>query len=161
MDGTGFRRGLRGAADGFCLVVVMTTWPDPARPGVPPAPGWYWIGHFGGEKGIRFFDGDFWRSGTYFTGPEDYAHLHLLGPVLTPDEALALQKRADQAALGHAREAARADQIEFLHKRDVAALQKRVAELEAALASIASNTCCDRCQEAALVARAALKGGKS
>jgi len=41
------------------------------------------------------------------------------------------------------------------------ALRKRLAELEAALSSIANNTCCDRCQEAALVARAALKGGKS
>jgi len=29
--------------------------------------------------------------------------------------------------------------------------------LREALRSIASNTCCDRCQEAALVARAALK----
>ena len=32
--------------------------------------------------------------------------------------------------------------------------------LRAALSSIARNTCCDRCQEAALVARAALEGGK-
>ena len=32
--------------------------------------------------------------------------------------------------------------------------------LRAALSSIASNTCCDKCQEAALVARAALAGGK-
>ena len=36
----------------------------------------------------------------------------------------------------------------------------RIAELEAALSSIARNTCCNRCQEAALVARAALAGGK-
>lgn len=35
-------------------------------------------------------------------------------------------------------------------------LLDRIAELEAALSSIARNTCCDRCQEAALVARAAL-----
>ena len=41
------------------------------------------------------------------------------------------------------------------------ALRKRLAKLEAALSSIASNTCCDGCQEAALVARAALEGGKS
>lgn len=34
----------------------------------------------------------------------------------------------------------------------------RIEELEAALQSIASNTCCDKCQEAALVARAALEG---
>ena len=41
--------------------------------------------------------------------------------------------------------------------------QKRIEQLEAdlaamreALQSIAANTCCDKCQEAALVARAAL-----
>lgn len=32
-----------------------------------------------------------------------------------------------------------------------------IAQLRAALTSIAKNTCCDRCQEAALVARAALE----
>ena len=32
-----------------------------------------------------------------------------------------------------------------------------IERLREALRSIASNTCCDRCQEAALVARAALK----
>ena len=32
----------------------------------------------------------------------------------------------------------------------------RIEALEAALRSIAANTCCDSCQEAALVARAAL-----
>lgn len=32
----------------------------------------------------------------------------------------------------------------------------RIEQLEAALQSIAANTCCDKCQEAALVARAAL-----
>ena len=32
-----------------------------------------------------------------------------------------------------------------------------IEKLREALRSIASNTCCDRCQEAALVARAALK----
>lgn len=38
--------------------------------------------------------------------------------------------------------------------RDEAA--DRIETLEAALRSIAANTCCDKCQEAALVARAAL-----
>jgi hypothetical protein len=36
----------------------------------------------------------------------------------------------------------------------------RIEQLEAALRSIAANTCCDKCQEAALVARAALAGEK-
>ena len=40
--------------------------------------------------------------------------------------------------------------------------EAEVARLRAALESIAANTCCDRCQEAALVARDALahKGGE-
>ena len=36
--------------------------------------------------------------------------------------------------------------------------QNRIAALKKALRSIAANTCCDKCQEAALVARAALEG---
>ena len=36
-------------------------------------------------------------------------------------------------------------------------LKTEIERLREALRSIASNTCCDRCQEAALVARAALK----
>lgn len=38
----------------------------------------------------------------------------------------------------------------------IEALAARVAKLEEALESIANNTCCEKCQEAALVARAAL-----
>jgi hypothetical protein len=34
--------------------------------------------------------------------------------------------------------------------------EERIVKLETALRSIAANTCCDRCQEAALVARQAL-----
>jgi len=36
-------------------------------------------------------------------------------------------------------------------------LMDEIERLREALRSIASNTCCDRCQEAALVARAALQ----
>jgi len=35
-----------------------------------------------------------------------------------------------------------------------------IERLREALQSISNNTCCDNCQEAALVARAALKGDK-
>jgi hypothetical protein len=38
-------------------------------------------------------------------------------------------------------------------------LQLRNEALEPALRSIAANTCCDKCQEAALVARSALETG--
>ena len=39
------------------------------------------------------------------------------------------------------------------------ALRAEVTKLREALESIANNTCCDRCQEAALVAKAALWAG--
>lgn len=42
------------------------------------------------------------------------------------------------------------------HPDAIRAIAAYVDELRAALESIAANTCCDRCQEAALVARAAL-----
>lgn len=45
--------------------------------------------------------------------------------------------------------------IELL-ERDLAAGQARIVALTEALQSIAKNTCCEGCQEAALVARAAL-----
>lgn len=45
-----------------------------------------------------------------------------------------------------------------LQGKEIETQAARIAELEAALLSIARNTCCDRCQEAALVARAALEG---
>ncbi len=53
------------------------------------------------------------------------------------------------------------DRVECLKERVVSA-DDYVAEVErlrAALESIAANTCCDKCQEAALVARAALSPG--
>jgi hypothetical protein len=46
-------------------------------------------------------------------------------------------------------------QIALVKERD--ALSAQVAALIAALHSIARNRCCDRCQEAALVAQAALR----
>ncbi len=61
----------------------------------------------------------------------------------------------------------RADLRHVIDERDatfalmLARAEKAEAErdaLRAALESIANNTCCDGCQEAALVARAALKG---
>ena len=61
-----------------------------------------------------------------------------------------------------AEEAAKIGQMIQVENEKLRAKQAdRIAELEAALRSIASNTCCDKCQEAALVARAALEGGKS
>jgi hypothetical protein len=59
-------------------------------------------------------------------------------------------------------EAADYERLQAEYERMNAAWSREVDEnnrLRAALESIAANTCCDRCQEAALVARAALAGG--
>jgi hypothetical protein len=53
--------------------------------------------------------------------------------------------RADRNAAQYAAEQAKREQLQAENKK-----------LRTALRSIAANTCCDRCQEAALVARAAL-----
>jgi hypothetical protein len=45
----------------------------------------------------------------------------------------ALQARADRNAAGFARVDAEAERAKFLHKQEIAALQKHVAELQAAL----------------------------
>lgn len=105
------------------------------KPGVPLNPekdGWHWVVSFDAEKTIVFWHGENQGNEGYWDGyplwiAQDWTYL---GLVLLPDEATALQKRADQSALGYAREARRADLFKFLHKRDVAALQARVAELE-------------------------------
>lgn len=46
------------------------------------------------------------------------------------------------------------------HVLMVTKLTYEIERLQEALRSIASNTCCDKCQEAALVARVALKDDK-
>lgn len=49
---------------------------------------------------------------------------------------------------------------EAYESKALAEAADRIEALETALRSIAANTCCDKCQEAALVARAALAGEK-
>jgi hypothetical protein len=48
-------------------------------------------------------------------------------------------------------------EAENLHNQRVVALQLEHARFKMALESIAINTCCEKCQEAALIARAALQ----
>jgi len=119
-------------------------WPgQPGGPLNPEKDGWHWCLSPLGDDLFPCF----WRAageasnlkwpGKWLYRRNDWnpKECTYLGPVLTPDEAAALQARADQAALGHAREADRADQSEFLHKQEIAALQKRVAKLEALVKS--------------------------
>ena len=125
----------------------------PGKPGVPMNPerdGWHWVKTERGLAPWRWKENpesimwEFgWEAGDGVISPAYFAALGpctYLGPVLTPDEAAALQKRCEeaertaqkrceeaertalQAAECHARETRRAD-----------ALQKRVAELEGAL----------------------------
>lgn len=83
--------------------MTANTWPDPARPGVPLNPEkdeWHWLLAPDGEQfpclwsviGVsqreRFPMG--WISDPESWSPEECTYL---GPVLTPDEASALQKR--------------------------------------------------------------------
>ena len=113
------------------------------KPGVPlnpEEPRYHWVKGCDGEDTIVFWRGhggdthyengdlkelDHW-SGYPMWIAQEWVYL---GPVLTPDEAAALQKRCEeaertaiQAAECHAREMSRAD-----------ALQKRVTKLEGAL----------------------------
>lgn len=82
------------------------TWPDPARPGVPlnfEKDGWHWLKTERGlapwrwkenPESIMWESG--WEAGDGVISPAYFAALGpctYLGPVLTPDEATALQKR--------------------------------------------------------------------
>lgn len=73
-----------------------------------------------------------------------------------PDPAEIDRLRAENEALTN--RIAELEAEDFFHAELVIA-QERIAVLEAALNSIANNTCCDTtCREAALVARCALAG---
>jgi hypothetical protein len=72
--------------------------------------------------------------------------------VLASDyEALAADRDSFKLGMATANEEWRKAQARYRE------LQLRNEALEPALRSIAANTCCDKCQEAALVARAALE----
>lgn len=80
------------------------------------------------------------------------------------DRIAELEARADRNAAGYARVDAEARRAEFLHKQKIAAMQKRAAELEAALQRIAAagGLFAEPAsgQHAREIARAALEGGK-
>jgi hypothetical protein len=134
-------------------------WPD--KPGVPMNPGLsgaHWLKGYTADAWMYDGDGGWWGPGYSHNldAGTVAARYSYLGPCLTPDEATALQKRADQSALGYAREARKADLFKFQHKRDVAALQARIAELEAALKDMAKYIWRDDYQKLEPTTRAAL-----
>lgn len=129
--------------------MTANTWPAPARPGVPLNPekdGWHWVQHGNGAIVPRFWRCDHWEgvghSGITPIEPSEAAIAWTyLGPILTPDEATALQKRCEEAERERAHQHGRADRNAAEHAREQAkreALQARVAELEGALQRIAS-----------------------
>lgn len=123
--------------------MTANTWPDPARPGVPLNPekgGWHWLS--GVTERPAAFEWLAHKQAWLFhraqpeaqaMPPPAFGSWTYLGPALTPDEAAALQARADRNAAGFARVDAELGRAKFLHKREIAALQKRVAEMEGAL----------------------------
>ena len=143
----------------------------PGKPGVPLNPekgGWHWVEIIHGISQPRprlwWSKIDRWElsDGALISSSEFAERWRYLGPVLTPDEATALQARADRNAAGFARVDAEAERDKFLHKQEIAALQKRVAELEAALRNLLPEAINDRYltqSYAVEQARAAL-GGK-
>ena len=52
------------------------------------------------------------------------------------------------------------DMIRARMGEEISDLRAEIARLREALGSIAANTCCDQCKEAALAARAALENGR-
>ena len=131
---------------------MTTTNGWPGKPGVPLHPekdGWHWLETEHGlapwrwkenPESIMWESG--WEAGDGVISPAYFAALGpcaYLGPCLTPDEATALQARADRNAAGFARVDAEAERDKFLHKQEIAALQKRVAELETALKAAAED----------------------
>ena len=136
------------------------TWPNPDRPGIPLNPerdGWHWLKTGHGVAPWLWRDdpqaltwGMGWETNEEVFAPGDIARVPgtiYLGPVLTPDETAALQKRCEEAE--RERDALRRDTSQQVttdemvrrlqHLGDwqaadrIEALQKRVAELEGAL----------------------------
>jgi hypothetical protein len=109
----------------------------PGKPGVPRDPGLpgaHWLKGYTENAWMYDGDGGWWGPGySHKLDAETVAVKYsYLGPVLTHDEATALQARADRNAAGFARVDAEAERAKFLHKQEIEALQKRVAELEEA-----------------------------
>ena len=117
-------------------------WPD--KPGVPVNPGLpgaHWLKGYTEDAWMYDGDGGWWGPGYSHNldAGTVAARYSYLGPCLTPDEATALQKRADQSALGYAREARRADLLKFLYKRDVAELQAALRDARDDLVAFIEN----------------------
>ena len=158
----------------------------PGKPGVPPQDGVYWLKHKAvGDKQPCLYDEGKWYccgSDIGLSPMQAAAGYSYLGPVLTPDEAAALQARiaeleATLAALQRdaSQEIATDELVRRLqHLGDwqaadrIEALQKRIAELEAENAALVANqTPFDELAAAIMEigsivnkARAALAGGK-
>jgi hypothetical protein len=77
-------------------------WPDPARPGVPPSEGFWWLMLPLDIEAIRYFNGEIWRIGGQLAAPKDFAKYTLIGPCLTPAEVEARVQQTRRDALEEA-----------------------------------------------------------
>ncbi len=95
----------------------MTTWPDPARPGLPLNPdvdGWHWLEAAQDGAPIGHREVMFWFAGSGFysvnsvpvTNASIRAGWHYLGPCLTPAEVAARAAAAAEAVRAAAAECA-------------------------------------------------------
>jgi hypothetical protein len=68
----------------------------PTYQDTPISIGWWWL-QFCDGPGPRFWDGTFWKQGSYFSAAEDYAEFPIIGPCLPPTTGEI--KRADGSNL--------------------------------------------------------------
>lgn len=150
----------------------MNTWPDPARPGVPPQDGVYWLQHKAvGDKQPCLYEKGRWYccgSDIGLSPMRCAARYSYLSPCLTPDEVQNLRDDLASAERERAHQHGRADHNAAEHAREQGkreALQKRVAVLEGALGDLLRCTekhvFGDECKAQRDKARAALEGGKN
>lgn len=123
----------------------MNTWPDPARPGVPPQDGVYWLQHkVVGDKQPCLYEKGRWYccgSDIGLSPMRCAARYSYIGPCLTPDEVQNLRDDLASAERERAHQHGRADRNAAEHAREQAkreALQARVAKLEVALRPFAN-----------------------
>ena len=158
--------------------MTVTTWPDPARPGVPLNPerdGWHWVRRT--ENNTPFplqWTNDWTGSRDYCWAimgsgePEDVAkNFCYLGPCLTPDGTAALQARIAELEAAVQKKGCARDQNTTQFCAEAVALQARVAKLGRLVQILLDEDPNDMAADAVTVldvwrkeARAALEGKK-
>lgn len=109
----------------------------PGKPGVPRDPekdGWHWVVSFDAEKTIVFWHGENQGNEGYWDGyplwiAQDWTYL---GPVLSHDQATALQARVTELE-------AETKKAKFIHQYEVKELQARATKLTRLVVILVEN----------------------